>query len=46
MTLVQGLAALETQLPFPPIVFGLVAFIVLLVMMAIVLSIGKGRPHS
>jgi hypothetical protein len=47
MTNVAQLVALETHhLPFPPIIFGLLAFVCLLVMMAIVLSIGKGRPHS
>lgn len=40
------ITAMETALPVPPIVFGLIAFVALLVMMAVVLSIGKGRPHS
>ncbi|WP_168207276.1 hypothetical protein [Microlunatus elymi] len=42
----QQIAAMETELPVPPIVFGIIAFCCLLAMMAIVLSIGKGRPHS
>ncbi|MBO0813442.1 MAG: hypothetical protein J2P23_15555 [Microlunatus sp.] len=46
MTYAVQLAALETQLPVPPLVFGLIAFLALMVMMGIVLSIGKGRPHS
>jgi len=39
-------AAMETELPIPAWAFGLIAFLALLSMMAIVLSIGKGRPHS
>lgn len=47
MTNAVQLVALEARnLPVPPIIFGLIAFLSLLVMMAIVLSIGKGRPHS
>lgn len=47
MTNVVQLVSLEAHhLPFPPILFGLLAFLCLLVMMAVVLSIGKGRPHS
>jgi hypothetical protein len=45
MTYALQLAALETELPVPPLVFGLIAFLALMLMMAIVLSIGKGRPH-
>ncbi|GAB3913481.1 hypothetical protein GCM10011575_20230 [Microlunatus endophyticus] len=47
MTHALQLVALETHnLPVPAIIFGLIAFLCLLSMMAIVLSIGKGRPHS
>jgi hypothetical protein len=42
----QQIVALETELPIPAWAFGLIAFVCLLVMMLIVLSIGKGRPHS
>ncbi|HEY9289705.1 MAG TPA: hypothetical protein VIP98_00360 [Microlunatus sp.] len=42
----QQIAVMETELPVPPIVFGIIAFVLLLAMMGIVLSIGKGRPHS
>lgn len=38
------LVALET--PLPPLAIGAIAFVLLLAMMGIVLSIGKGRPHS
>jgi hypothetical protein len=34
------------ELPFSPVMFGVVAFLILLVMLAITLAIGKGRPHS
>lgn len=40
------IAAMETELPVPPIIFGLIAFLCLVAMVGIVLSIGKGRPHS
>lgn len=46
MTYAVELAALEAKLPVPPFVFGLMTFVALLVMMLIVLSIGKGRPHA
>lgn len=42
----QQIAAMETELPVPPLVFGMIAFLCLLAMLLIVLSIGKGRPHS
>lgn len=42
----QQLTVLETQLPVPPIVFALIAFCVLVAMLFVVTSIGKGRPHS
>jgi hypothetical protein len=42
----QQIVALETELPIPAWAFGLIAFVCLLAMMWIVLSIGKGRPHS
>jgi hypothetical protein len=41
------LSAEETRhLPAPPIVIGLLAFCLLLVMLSGVLMFGKGRPHS
>ncbi len=40
-----SLVALQTEAP-PPLVIGAIAFLLLLLMMGIVLSIGKGRPHS
>ncbi len=42
----QQFVALQTDLPIPSWAFGLLAFVTLLVMMLIVLSIGKGRPHA
>ena len=37
---------LETELPVPTVVFGLIAFGILLTLLFITLSIGKGRPHT
>jgi hypothetical protein len=34
------------ELPFPPYVFGLIAFALLMTLMIITLAIGKGRLHS
>lgn len=48
-TLLAGvplLTALETELPLPAWAIGLIAFLLLLSMMGVVLSMGKGRPHS
>jgi hypothetical protein len=40
-------AAEETRdLPVPPEVIGLIAFALLLSLMAVLLMFGKGRPHS
>ncbi len=36
----------ERELPMPPIVFGLVAFALLVVLLLIAMALGKGRPHS
>jgi hypothetical protein len=45
-----GLTLLETEvhheLPIPAWGFGVIAFVILLVMLLITYSIGKGRPHS
>ena len=45
-----GLALLETEitreLPIPAWGFGLLAFVLLMGLLAITWSIGKGRPHS
>jgi hypothetical protein len=45
-----GLTLLETgienEIPIPAIGFGLIAFGLLLGLLLITLSIGKGRPHS
>jgi hypothetical protein len=41
-----GLTLLETELPVPPVVFGLIAFGLLILLLLITLSLGKGRPHS
>jgi hypothetical protein len=43
---VDGLVAMETKLPIPDWGVGAIAFVVLLIAMAVVLSIGGGRPHS
>ena len=45
--LVEGPAGVgKTELPLPPIVYGLIAFGLLLILLAITVSVGKGRPHS
>lgn len=44
-----GLALLELterELPIPAWGFGLIAFIILHLLLAITITIGKGRPHS
>jgi hypothetical protein len=41
-----GLTLLETELPFPPLVFGLVAFLLLVGLLVITVVLGNGRPHS
>ena len=45
-----GLTLLETEvhheLPIPGWGFGVIAFVVLVTMLFITYSIGKGRPHS
>jgi hypothetical protein len=43
------IAAVEEQtrdLPAPPVVFGILAFTLLMVLMVGLLMFGKGRPHS
>jgi hypothetical protein len=40
------LVTLQAEAPLPPFVIGLIAFLALLAMMGVVLSMGKGRPHS
>jgi hypothetical protein len=48
--MIYGLTLLETEagreLPIPPWAFGLIAFVLLVLMLLITLAIGKGRPHS
>ena len=47
LTTVWAQGAEEThELPAEPIVFGLVAFAILLALIVAVLMFGKGRPHS
>ena len=41
-----GLPLLETELPFPPLVFGLIAFVLLIALLVITVVLGNGRPHS
>jgi hypothetical protein len=45
-----GLSLLEAEagreLPIPAWGFGVIAFLLLMVLMALTLAIGKGRPHS
>ena len=46
----DGLTLLEAEvtreLPIPAWGFGVIAFVLLLAMLMLTLSIGKGRPHS
>jgi hypothetical protein len=46
----NGLVLLETEvtreLPMPAPFFGVLAFIILLILLLLTLAIGKGRPHS
>jgi hypothetical protein len=44
LTLLQTEAARE--LPIDPWAFGVLAFVLLLGLLLVTLSIGKGRPHS
>ncbi len=39
-------AEAHRELPVPAWAFGVIAFVVLLFMLGVTLSIGKGRPHS
>jgi hypothetical protein len=45
-----GLTVLEAEalreLPIPAWAFGVIAFVLLMVLLALTLAIGKGRPHS
>jgi len=44
--LVAATAETTRSLPFHPLVFGALAFALLLLMMLGLLMFGKGRPHS
>ncbi len=45
-----GLTVLEAEmtrdLPMPAWAFGILAFVLLLILLFVTLAIGKGRPHS
>ena len=45
-----GLTVLEAEitreLPMPAWAFGILAFVLLLILLFLTLAIGKGRPHS
>ncbi|MGW5361208.1 hypothetical protein [Actinopolymorpha pittospori] len=45
-SLVPIVQAAGPELPVPGPVIGLIAFVILLILLAITLAIGKGRPHS
>jgi hypothetical protein len=45
-SLIVTAAETTRQLPFDPIVFGLLAFGLLLLLMLGLLMFGKGRPHT
>ena len=44
--MILGLPLLETELPFPPLVYGLVAFGLLMALLVLTVVLGNGRPHS
>ncbi|MET9022815.1 hypothetical protein ABZV93_22825 [Actinopolymorpha sp. NPDC004070] len=46
MASVVLLAQEGPKLPFPGPVFGLIAFLILVSLLAITLAFGKGRPHA
>ncbi len=46
LTLLEAEAEALNELPIPSWAFGVIAFVILLTMLMITLSIGKGRPHS
>ncbi len=46
MILLSAVAETPRDLPADPIVFGLLAFGLLLALMLALLMFGKGRPHS
>jgi hypothetical protein len=39
-------AAVHRELPIPAWGFGVIAFVLLLILLLLTWSIGKGRPHS
>jgi hypothetical protein len=39
-------AEVHRELPAPEWIYGLIAFVLLVIMLMITMSIGKGRPHS
>lgn len=41
-----GLPLLATEAAIPPIVVGLIAFGLLIVLLLVTMALGKGRPHS
>jgi hypothetical protein len=41
-----GLTLLQTGLPLPPLVYGLIAFLLLMTLLIVTVALGKGRPHS
>ena len=45
--LIAAVEAEETrELPLPPLAIGLIAFGILLALLLVTLSFGKGRPHT
>ena len=46
MTLTLLETEVTRELPMPAPFFGVLAFIILLILLILTLSIGKGRPHS
>jgi hypothetical protein len=47
MSLISLAAEEQTRdLPAPPIVYGIIVFVALLLLMVALLMFGKGRPHT
>ena len=46
LAVVPQLTVMAAHLPLPAWLIGVIAFLILASMMGVVLSMGKGRPHS
>jgi hypothetical protein len=46
MSILMAAAEETRELPLPPLAIGLIAFGILLALLLVTLSFGKGRPHT